>query len=256
MIAAARTLGLPPRRYSSYVRAPGGQIGLLVDRVHGVTLDGNVVARALSFGIRVHGQNSAVTNNLISDIADAFDANNAHSTISWRKRWFGGSLEGYLHRDPNPVECRCSLLIDQHSSPCGDSTPAALLGSLLGIGESVEKSTLPKNIGEAKTAFFESYGRPVGGEQQGFVNEMLDSLALLVSSPAYTPNRVFYLGVETLCKTFLLDTMKETAAAEECRQEAVARLPRGSRHSSNRGVWGNGAAPGRPLWGTKDTSAR
>jgi hypothetical protein len=58
-------------------------------------------------------------------------------------------------------------------------------------------------IGEAKVAFNGKYARPVNGPQQGFVNEMLTSVTLATCQRTYKPSRVFYLGYETLCKTFL-----------------------------------------------------
>ena len=91
------------------------------------------------------------------------------------------------------------------------ATPMALLG----IENPVETSNVPKTIGDAKTAFTSAYGRPVNGVQQGFVNEMLSSVALTVSSPAYKPNRVFYLGFQSLCKTFL------EGSSSEAEQQAI-----------------------------------
>lgn len=79
-----------------------------------------------------------------------------------------------------------------------NSPPAASIS-----GEPVETGTMPKNIGEAKTAFQAKYGRPVSGLQQGFVNEMLSAVTLAVSTPSYAPSRIFYLGFNTLCTTFL-----------------------------------------------------
>ena len=75
------------------------------------------------------------------------------------------------------------------------SSPVASIGA--------ETGDLPKNIGEAKTAFNVKYGRPVSGLQQGFVNEMLSAVTLAVSTPSYVPSRIFYLGFNTLCTTFL-----------------------------------------------------
>lgn len=93
-------------------------------------------------------------------------------------------------------------------------TPSPPL-ALLGISEEVETGDVPKTIGDAKTAFQNAYGRPVNAIQQGFVNEMISSVALTVSSPAYAPNRCFYLGFESLCKTFL------EGSSSESEQEAI-----------------------------------
>ena len=72
---------------------------------------------------------------------------------------------------------------------------ASPIKALLTIGDDA-----PKVVGDAKIAFQAAYGRPVGGVQQGFVNEMLTSVTL---APASTYNGVFSVGFEGLCTTFL-----------------------------------------------------
>jgi len=103
-------------------------------------------------------------------------------------------LRGAMPHAPSPFSARIA------------AAPMALLA----IEDPVETSNVPKTIGDAKTAFTSAYGRPVSGVQQGFVNEMLSSMALTVSSPAYKPNRVFYLGFQSLCKTFLEGSSSES----------------------------------------------
>merc|ERR1719245_1727706 len=67
----------------------------------------------------------------------------------------------------------------------------------------------PKTIGEAKAAFKEKYGRPVNMLVQGFVNEMLTSVTLAMMKPSYQSSKVFSLGFEALCKTFLQGVNEE-----------------------------------------------
>jgi len=67
----------------------------------------------------------------------------------------------------------------------------------------------PKTIGEAKAAFKEKYGRPVNMLVQGFVNEMLTSVTLAMMKPSYQSSKVFSLGFEALCKTFLESVNEE-----------------------------------------------
>ena len=69
------------------------------------------------------------------------------------------------------------------------------------MGEAVE-GKVPATTGEAKVAFNSAYGRPVGGMQQGFVNELLTSIVLTCIRPSYQPSRVFYLGITSLCDVF------------------------------------------------------
>ena len=72
---------------------------------------------------------------------------------------------------------------------------------ILGLGE-VEFETR-KTTGDAKAAFNSAYGRPVNGQYQGFVNEILTSVTLAVVQSGYQSSRVFYLGVTSLSDVFL-----------------------------------------------------
>jgi len=67
----------------------------------------------------------------------------------------------------------------------------------------------PQTIGEAKAAFKEKYGRPVNMLVNGFVNEMLTSVTLAMMKPSYQSSKVFSLGFEALCKTFLESVNEE-----------------------------------------------
>ena len=70
----------------------------------------------------------------------------------------------------------------------------------------------PATVGEAKDRFNAAYGRAVGGMQQGFVNELITACQLAQISPTYKPSRVFSLGFESLCTTFLNGMSDEDAA--------------------------------------------
>ena len=70
--------------------APGVQF----DRVHGATLDGNVVADVKSVGIHVEGQRNKVTNNLVTEVADGY-AESGSSLLPWAMRFGNGDgVEG------------------------------------------------------------------------------------------------------------------------------------------------------------------
>lgn len=69
-------------------------------------------------------------------------------------------------------------------------------------------------MGEAKAAFQEAYGAPVGSLAQGFVNEMLTSVTLATVSPSYKYTRVFAVGFETLCESFLAAIPSEKQRAD------------------------------------------
>lgn len=94
-----------------------------------------------------------------------------------------------------------------HSAAVASRVPSPAL--LLGIGEAVE-GTVPATIGDAKTAFQAAFRRPVSGPQQGFVNEMLTATVLAMASTSYRPSRIFYLGFESLCTTFLNGTVTDS----------------------------------------------
>jgi len=111
------------------------------------------------------------------------------------------------------MACACAYNLQ---APASQSVQAPVVrralvapSMILGLGE-VEGKT-PANVGEAKLAFNAKYGRPVNGMQQGFVNEMLTAVTLALVTKSYQPSRVFYLGVDSLCKTFLEGVADEEA---------------------------------------------
>ena len=63
-----------------------------------------------------------------------------------------------------------------------------------------KKAAVPRTVGEAKEAFQQAYGAPVGSMAQGFVNEMLTSVTLATVTPSYKYSRIFAVGFETLCE--------------------------------------------------------
>ena len=78
-------------RLSSSVILHGFSGGVLLDNVHGAAVDGNVVARTVGIGVRAHGQRNRITNNLISEVADAADSSTA--AITFRQRWVSGRVQ-------------------------------------------------------------------------------------------------------------------------------------------------------------------
>ena len=108
------------------------------------------------------------------------------------------------------VMCALSYQLPMHSPVA--SRIATSPSMLLGMGEAVE-GKVPATTGEAKVAFNSAYGRPVGGMQQGFVNELLTSIVLTCIRPSYQPSRVFYLGITSLCDVFFESL--EAAEAEK-----------------------------------------
>lgn len=66
-----------------------------------------------------------------------------------------------------------------------------------------------QTVGDAKVAFQQAYGRPVGGVQQGFVAELLTSSVVAMVSPSYLPSRVTSVGFEALCKEFLTGAVSD-----------------------------------------------
>jgi len=91
------------------------------------------------------------------------------------------------------------------SSALGLVLPSRCAPPRLSLGE----LKVPKTVGDAKVAFQQAYGRPVGGVQQGFVAELLTSSVVAMVSPSYLPSRVTSVGFEALCKDFLEGTMDD-----------------------------------------------
>jgi len=85
---------------------------------------------------------------------------------------------------------------------------SAHVNAMLGFG-APPQSPRPQTIGDARAAFQEEYGRPVNMLLQGFVNEMLTSVTLAQLKPGYQSSKVFSLGFEALCKTFLQGVNEE-----------------------------------------------
>jgi len=69
-----------------------------------------------------------------------------------------------------------------------------------------------KTVGDSRAAFQAAYGRPCAFQFQGFVGEMLGSTTLAMVSPTWSYSRVFALGFETLCSTFIGDQLSEKDA--------------------------------------------
>jgi len=74
---------------------------------------------------------------------------------------------------------------------------------LLGMGGR-KPDDVPRTVGDAKAAFQKVYGRPVSTLAQGFVSEMLTSVTLATVVPSYKYSRIFAVGFEALCDSFLV----------------------------------------------------
>ena len=93
------------------------------------------------------------------------------------------------------------------------AAPRAAAAMLLGLNEKPTVLSPPKTIGEAKNLFQASYGKPVGMMLQSFVTELLASCQVAMVSPSFAYSRVFALGFDTLCSTFLEATPSESEKA-------------------------------------------
>ena len=67
--------------------ADGYNTGIQLDRVHGVSLEGNVIARVQRYGMRIEGQRNRVLRNLILHVADSYGG-----SAQWGARWSSGSM--------------------------------------------------------------------------------------------------------------------------------------------------------------------
>jgi len=106
------------------------------------------------------------------------------------------------------------LFASAYQLPATASAPAVRARSGIAKAALLADATPPKTVGDAKIAFQAAYGRPVGGVQQGFVAEMLTSVTLAMLAPTYQENRVFSLGFENLCTTFLGGAVSEEQQAK------------------------------------------
>lgn len=84
---------------------------------------------------------------------------------------------------------------------------------------------VPATIGDAKMSFQESYGKwniPSQPAQQ-FINSMLTQQYAMVA-PTYRYSRIFSVGFESLCTTFLGATARDTEDAEKARSSLYTAL--------------------------------
>lgn len=83
---------------------------------------------------------------------------------------------------------------------------------LLGMGG--KQPDVPRTVGEAKAAFQKAYGKPVTTLAQSFVSEMLTAVTLATAVPSYKYSRVFAVGFEALCDSFLSSIPNEAQRNE------------------------------------------
>ena len=70
----------------------GYNAAIQLDRVHGATIDHNLIYRVQRVGIKVEGQRNIVHSNLVVRISDSFDKDNGAFTIPWTTRWQAGKF--------------------------------------------------------------------------------------------------------------------------------------------------------------------
>ena len=138
---------------------------------------------------------------------------------------------GQCERNPNCVRGfrhlgrggKCSSNVQKCLLPGSDSQgarPAAMAPGarcaapfmLLGMGG--KQPDVPRTVGEAKAAFQEAYGKPVTTLAQSFVSEMLTAVTLATAVPSYKYSRVFAVGFEALCDSFLSSIPNEAQRNE------------------------------------------
>jgi hypothetical protein len=80
-----------------------------------------------------------------------------------------------------------------------------------------------QRVSDVRNKFYKEYGKTfLNSEAQGFVNEMLTSISM-ASGPRFTYSRVFALGFDSLCKTFLAP-IKEEADREKLQDSMLIAL--------------------------------
>jgi len=94
----------------------------------------------------------------------------------------------------------------------GPAAPVA--ASRRALAPQMLQLTKPKNVDEAKKAFQAAYGRPVAGQVQLFVGEIIQGTCFAMQSPKYQYSRVYAAGFESLCKLFL-----EACPSEQDRED-------------------------------------
>lgn len=96
----------------------------------------------------------------------------------------------------------------------GSAVPAA--AARRALAPQMLQLTKPTNVDEAKKAFQAAYGRPVSGQVQLFVGEIIQGTCFAMFSPQYKYSPVYAVGFESLCKLFL-DTLPSDQDREELR---------------------------------------
>ena len=82
----------------------------------------------------------------------------------------------------------------------------------------------PPTIDAAKKAFQAQYGRVADAPQQTFINEIIYSTQYALIAPNYAYSRVFAVGYEALCDTFLLSTCRTPADGVAIRASLLTAL--------------------------------
>lgn len=157
-------------------------------------------------------------------------------TISERQ-WAGDSLDGRpsLQKASSPLELLARLLF-AFSNPSGTRDPMHGVRSVAHSRETAailatadSAWVLPENpvwvregrlktVGDAKDAFYKAYGKPGLTELvTSFVRDTLSEITLAQLREGFSYSRVFALGLDSLCDTFLQEVEPES------KREAIRR---------------------------------
>ena len=104
--------------------------------------------------------------------------------------------------------------VTSNSPPAAMAPGARCAAPFMLLGMGGKQPDVPRTVGEAKAAFQEAYGKPVTTLAQSFVSEMLTAVTLATAVPSYKYSRVFAVGFEALCDSFLSSIPNEAQRNE------------------------------------------
>ena len=84
--------------------------------------------------------------------------------------------------------------------------------------------TPPQTVDEAKKAFQKAYDRVADSPQQTFINEIISSTQFALIAPNYQYSKVFAVGYESLCETFLTSVCRTPADGISIRASLLTAL--------------------------------
>mmetsp|Transcript_99141 Transcript_99141/g.171964 ORF Transcript_99141/g.171964 Transcript_99141/m.171964 type:complete len:325 (+) Transcript_99141:68-1042(+) len=155
-------------------------------------------------------------------------------TISEQRAGSSYDAHPSLQKAPNRFELFARLLF-AFSNPSGQRSPVHSVRSVAHsrstaavLASAASAWVLPDNpvwvregrlktVGDAKDAFYEAYGRPLTELGAAFVRDTLTAITLAQLREGFSYSRVFALGLDSLCTSFLQEI------ASESDREAVRR---------------------------------